>query len=54
MRREWPASDVMGSLTSEDGKRVVKTCGVHAPDVMTRREQGRSASVPLAWRIRIP
>ena len=48
MRREWPVSDVIGNLMSEDGKRVKKTCGIHALNVMTRLKQRRLALVLLA------
>lgn len=40
MSREWPARLVMGMLFLDLGKRVLKTLGVQAPAVITRREQG--------------
>ena len=43
---ECPASDVMGILVLEVGKRVRWTWGVQAPAVRTRRVQG---SVVCSW-----
>jgi hypothetical protein len=37
---ECPASGVIGILAVEEGKRVVKTFGDHAPAVITRRVHG--------------
>ena len=43
---ECPASDVIGILVAESGKRVRWTCGVQAPAARTRRAQG---SVVCSW-----
>lgn len=37
---EWPAKEETGMRAFEDGKRVLKTRGDHAPEVMTRRLHG--------------
>lgn len=40
MRSEWPANGEIGIRVEDVGKSVLKTLGVQAPDVKTRRVHG--------------